>query len=47
MNKFKCIGCRYENDSSKMGDNICPYCGEFMEETDEDFDELLYKEYDE
>ena len=32
MKRYKCLGCRFENINSKMDDNICPYCGEFMEE---------------
>jgi len=34
MIKYKCVGCGFENDSEKMDDNFCPYCGEFMEEFD-------------
>jgi len=37
MNRYKCLGCRFENDNKKMDDNICPYCGEFMEEIEELF----------
>ena len=44
MKRYKCLGCRFENDSGKMGDNICPYCGEFMEEIDEEFNEIFDKE---
>ena len=41
MKRYKCLGCRFENEGIKMDDNICPYCGEFMEEID---DEIFEKE---
>jgi len=41
MKIYKCLGCRFENNSKKMDDNICPYCGEFMEEINEDYEKIL------
>ena len=44
MKIYKCLGCSYQNYDKKMIDNICPYCGEFMEEIIEEFQEI-YEDY--
>ncbi len=41
MKRYKCLGCRFENDTKKMDNNICPYCGEFMEEINEESEEFF------
>ena len=46
MKIFKCLGCSYQNYDENMIDNICPYCGEFMEEINNEFQEF-YEDFSE
>ena len=44
MKKYRCTGCRFESDMGKMSDNLCPYCGEIMEEVAETSKKLFNEE---